>query len=76
MCFEQGDSVHVKGEVSGLTPGNHGFHIHEFGDYSNGSNIMHVCYLSVAHVIIFSNERLYVIWTSLQSRWSGAWSPN
>lgn len=26
----------MTGEVTGLKPGQHGFHIHEFGDYSAG----------------------------------------
>ncbi|EAT36424.1 AAEL000274-PA [Aedes aegypti] len=39
IFFQQnGDSdpVKVTGEVTGLKPGNHGFHIHEFGDNTNG----------------------------------------
>ncbi|XP_071955137.1 superoxide dismutase [Cu-Zn]-like [Antedon mediterranea] len=28
--------VKVTGEVTGLAAGNHGFHIHEFGDYTSG----------------------------------------
>jgi Cu-Zn family superoxide dismutase len=31
---EQGDAVLIEAVVQGLTPGQHGFHVHEFGDVS------------------------------------------
>ncbi|HEX4414183.1 MAG TPA: superoxide dismutase family protein [Lacipirellulaceae bacterium] len=31
---QKGDGLEIKGEFTGLQPGQHGFHIHEFGDCS------------------------------------------
>src|SRR5437667_9226662 len=31
---EVADGVQVKAEITGLSPGNHGFHVHDFGDCS------------------------------------------
>lgn len=37
VLFEsQGDSTKITAEVTGLSPGQHGFHIHELGDLSEG----------------------------------------
>jgi len=39
IVFEQdvkGGPTHIKGKITGLNPGRHGFHIHQFGDLSDG----------------------------------------
>jgi len=33
---EKDGGLKVTGELTGLTPGQHGFHVHEFGDSTNG----------------------------------------
>jgi Cu-Zn family superoxide dismutase len=39
VFVQKGDKVFVTANVSGLTPGDHGFHIHEKGDCSSGDGM-------------------------------------
>uniref|UniRef100_A0A914UXJ2 Superoxide dismutase [Cu-Zn] n=1 Tax=Plectus sambesii TaxID=2011161 RepID=A0A914UXJ2_9BILA len=39
MCVlqeKEGQPTKIKGEIKGLTPGSHGFHVHQFGDSTDG----------------------------------------
>lgn len=36
IYFDQdGESIHLHGEITGLTPGKHGFHVHQWGDVTD-----------------------------------------
>ena len=36
ICLQGDGKTKVTGTVKGLKPGKHGFHVHQFGDYSGG----------------------------------------
>lgn len=42
MFIEQNDGLHLTGEIKGLTAGEHGFHVHQYGDCITGGEAMAV----------------------------------
>jgi Cu/Zn superoxide dismutase len=62
---QDGGTVKLSGTVSGLTPGKHGFHIHEKGDVRNN------CVAAEGH---FNPEKVGYLWTS-QQKVDDLWTP-
>jgi superoxide dismutase, Cu-Zn family len=61
VTFEETDKgIHVVAHISGLLPGNHGFHIHEYGDIRSddgSSSGGHFNPMAMPHNMPMSNQR-------------------
>jgi Cu/Zn superoxide dismutase len=71
---EDGKPVQVTGDVTGLSEGLHGFHIHEFGDVTNGMFVSCLFQSNTALIYFFLNKiRLHERRSSFQSDWYATW---